>query len=404
MEKQLIAGKTALKLIRKFEKGNFELRKMQIMASAHAFNDLYTSFSAPLMPILIERLSLLKVEAGFFLLFLQAPSLLQPVIGHFADRHNLKRYAIWAPAVTGMMMSLLGVAQSYSLMAVLLILAGLSSAVVHAIGPAIVGSLSEKKLGRAMSIWMMNGELGPMLGPILITSMVTLFSANATPWLMSIGIIGSVVLTYLLKDLPYSQPAQQIKKEMISLKSIAAVILPLGGIFMMRSLLYVSTYTYLPVYLTERGSSLWLAGSALTIQSAFGIPGTLLGGILNDRIGSKVVISISLISASLFMYFFLISNGWLQIIALALMGVCSMMILPVGMALVQEHFPHNRSFSNGLYLALMFTASSVASVMLGGMIDALGTQQAFLWGIVACLLGVPFVFWLPSKPILPEPI
>lgn len=404
MEKQLIGGKTTLRKIKESEKGNFELRKLQIMASAHAFNDIYTSFVAPLMPILIERLSLLKVEAGFFLIFLQGPSLLQPVIGHFADRHNLKRYAIWAPAMTGIMMSLLGIAQSYGVVALLLILAGLSSAVLHAIGPAIVGSLSEKKLGRAMSIWMMNGELGPMLGPILVTSVVTLFSANSTPWLMLIGMLGGLVLTHLLKDLPYTPPANQSKNEMISFKAIVAVILPLGGILMMRSLLYVSSFAYLPVYLTERGSSLWLAGSALTIQSAFGILGTLLGGILNDRIGSKVVISISLIGASLFMYFFLISNGWLQIIALALMGLCSMMILPVGMAVVQEHFPHNRSLTNGLYLAMMFIASSVASVVMGGLIDALGTQQAFLWGIVACLLGLPFIFWLPSKPVSPKTI
>ena len=378
----------------------FETRKQLTLASAHAVNDIYTAFIAPLIPILINRLSLLNVQAGFFLIFLQWPSLLQPVIGHFADHHNLKKYAIWAPAVTGVMMSLLGIAQSYLAAAVLLVLAGLSSAVLHAIGPAIVGSLSEKKLGRAMSIWMVNGELGPMLGPLLVTSVVTLFSPAAIPWLMVVGIASSITLSFLLRDLPYTRPMNRGKKVKIPFRAIARVFLPLVGIILARSLLPASANIFLPVYLIERGSSLWLAGSALTFQAAFGILGTIIGGILNDRIGARVVIFISLIGSSLFMFIFLSSSGLIQVIALALVGVCSLMIMPVGLAVVQEHFPQNRSFANGVYLALLFSAGSLASVVMGGLIDVLGTHQAFVWGVIACLLGVPFVFWLPGKPIL----
>jgi len=380
------------------KKIGFETRKQLTLASAHAFNDIYTAFIAPLTPILIERLSLLNVEAGFFLIFLQWPSLLQPIIGHFADRHNLKRYAIWAPAVTGIMMSMLGIAQSYLTVAILLVLAGLSSAVLHAIGPAIVGSLSEKKLGRAMSIWMVNGELGPMLGPILVTSVVTLFSPAATPWLIIIGITGSIALSRMLRNMPYTKSIDQGKKVGVPFKAITRVLLPLAGIILARSLLRASAEFFLPVYLTERGSSLWLAGSALTIQAAFGILGTILGGLLNDRIGSKVVMFTSLIGSSLFMFIFLSSSGFAQVASLAFMGACSMMILPVGMAVVQEHFPQNRSLANGFYLALLFAGSALASVIMGVLIDAMGTQQAFSWGILACFLGIPFVFWLPGKP------
>jgi len=380
----------------------YQLRKQMTLASAHAFNDIYTAFIAPLIPILIDRLSLLNVQAGFFLIFLQGPSLLQPVIGHLADRHNLKKYALWAPAITGIMMSLLGIANSYLMVVALLVMAGLASAILHAIGPAFVGSLSEKKMGRAMSIWMVFGEIGPMLGPLLVTSVVTVFSPSATPWLMIIGITGSLVLSRLLKDLPYSPPPRQAGAGRISIKSVARVFIPLAGIVLARALLRSSADFFLPVYLTERGASLWLAGSALTIQAGFGILGTIFGGYLNDRIGAKQVMFMALLGSTLSMFAFLSSSGGMQVVALALVGTFTAMVLPVGMAVVQEHFPHNRSFANGLYLAMLFLGSSLAGVLMGALIDALGTQQAFIWGIVVCALGLPFTLWLPGKLIVQE--
>jgi MFS family permease len=66
------------------------------------------------------------------------------------------------------------------------------------------------------------------------------------------------------------------------------------------------------------------------------------------------------------------------------------------MAIMQERFPDNRSFVNGLYLALLFLVNALAGVIMGWLSDALGTQQAFFWSIWICLLGVPFVFMLPK--------
>ena len=47
---------------------NFQSLKAVIVSSAHVVNDTYAGFIAPLLPFLIERMSLLKVEAGVFML------------------------------------------------------------------------------------------------------------------------------------------------------------------------------------------------------------------------------------------------------------------------------------------------------------------------------------------------
>ncbi len=93
--------------------GEFQTLKALLVSSAHLIHDTYSGFIAPLIPTLIERFSLMKVEASFFLFLYQGVSILQPVIGHWADRVNLRKIALIGPAVTGIFLSLLGTAPSY---------------------------------------------------------------------------------------------------------------------------------------------------------------------------------------------------------------------------------------------------------------------------------------------------
>jgi len=184
----------------------FNSTKVITLASAHAMHDTYAGFLAPLLPILIDRLALLKVEAGAFLIFQQGPSLLQPVIGHFADRFNFKKLVLAAPAVTGMMMSLFARAKTYWTAALLLMVSGLFAAILHAVAPAIIAAFSGKQMGRGMSYWMVGGEIGVMLGPMIISSIISIFSINAAPWLMIGGVVASITLNFLLRDVEFGAP------------------------------------------------------------------------------------------------------------------------------------------------------------------------------------------------------
>ena len=86
----------------------FETAGVTTASSAHFVHDMYTSFLAPLLPVLIENLSLTKTAAGLLSVFYQLPSLIQPLIGHLGDRVNLKILVIVGPTVAAMMMTLLG--------------------------------------------------------------------------------------------------------------------------------------------------------------------------------------------------------------------------------------------------------------------------------------------------------
>jgi len=375
--------------------------KTIIISSAHGMHDTYSSFIAPLLPFLIDRLSLSKAEAGLFVLVYQGVSILQPIIGHIGDRTNLRKFALFAPAVTGIFLSLLGTAPSLSTALIYCLIGGISSATLHATLPALVASLSGKNIGRGMSIWMIGGELGVMLGPLLVTAVISTFSIEATPWLMVGGILSSIALSYYLKDLP-SHNGTEKRKSKIPFRDLAAILLPMAGIAVVRSPLRATSIIYMPVFLLENGASLWSAGIIFSLAQGIGMIGTISGGPLSDRIGYRVTMILAMIISSLSMIAFTLTQGIIQIIFLCLQSIATLVVLPIGLAVVQRSFPENRSLANGIYLALMFAINALAGVATGFMYDQIGGQQTFFWSGVLAMFGAAIVLFLPREENLPK--
>jgi FSR family fosmidomycin resistance protein-like MFS transporter len=365
---------------------------------AHLVHDTYASFLAPLLPAFIAKLALSKTEAGLLAFLQSAPSLLQPFIGHLADRVSLRYFVILGPAVTATMMSLLGVAPSYAVLALLLIVTGLSSAAFHAVAPAMAGRLSGQSLGRGMGLWMVGGSLGFALGPIVIVSAVNLLTLEGTPWLMIGGLLASVLLYVLLKDVPARPPmSSQGISFREGLGNMRPLLAPLAGIVAGRALMVAALTTFLPTFLVEEGADLSFAGLSLAVLQAAGWAGALLGGALSDRLGRRLVLFISMLVPSLLMFVFLGINGWARLPTLVVIGMAGLSTRTVLMAQVQESYPENRALANGIYLALTFVLESGAAPILGALGDLFGLRAAFTASAVIALLGIAPVFLLPQK-------
>jgi FSR family fosmidomycin resistance protein-like MFS transporter len=380
------------------ETERFQTDGVLTISAGHAVHDTYTAFLSPLLPAFIANLALSKTEAGLLTVFMQGPSLLQPLIGHLADRVSLRYFVILAPALTGAMMSLLGVAPGYGVLAMLLMVAGLSSASLHAVAPVIAGNLSGRSLGRGMGFWMVGGELGRTLGPIVIVSAVRLLTLEGTPWLMIGGLLASTIFYTRLKDVPTQPPnAGQGLPWRQALRSMGPLLLPLAGIILARLFLLRSLTTFLPTFLSEEGADLWFAGASLSLLEAGGVVGALLGGAMSDRLGRRLVLFVSMLTTPLLMFAFLTLDGWLQFPLLLVIGFVALSVTPVIMALVQESFPENRALANGVYMSLSFILGSAVVVVLGAMGDLFGLRLAFTASAVIMLLGLPLILLLPRK-------
>jgi len=362
-------------------------------------HDMFTSFVAPLLPVFIVSLSLSKTQAGMLVLFLQGPSLLQPLIGHLVDRFGLRPLVYLSPALTALGMSLLGVAPSYIVLAMVLVIVGLNSASFHSVGSVMAGTLSGRRLGRGTGLWMFGAELGRTIGPLLVVTAVHMWTVRGMWRLTAIGLLGSLVLYLRLRDVPFRplhRPGQGTPWWQ-ALRGMGRVMLPIAGIVTARALLVSALTTYLPTFLREEGAELWLAGASLSVFEASGTVGALLGGSLSDRLGRRAMVSLSLLGCTPLMALFLLSAGWGRLVSLLALGFFLLSTLGTLMALVQESFPQNRALANGIYLASYFVANSVMAVVVGRMGDLFGLRSAFSVAAVAPLVGAGLVFLLPKS-------
>jgi len=376
----------------------FPLGSMLTITVGHAANDIYMSFLAPLLPLFIANLGLSHTRAGMLSLLKQTPSLLQPAIGHLADRFNLRRLVVLAPTVTALAISLLGLAPNYTALALLLVLAGFSSVGFHSVAPLIAGELSgTRNIGRGMGLWIFGGELGFTLGPLLIVSVVDRFGLRATPGLVVVGMLGSLVLFLRLKDIPRTNtrsadglPLRQ------ALAEIWPVLIPLLGLSASRSLAMSALSSYLPTFLTEAGAPFWLAGASLTVYQGAASVGVLVGGALSDRLGRRVIMLGSMTLTPLFLCAFLRLRGQAQLLTLAALGIVMVTYDPAALAIVQESAVRNRGFASSVYLALSFLIRAIAVVVVGILADWQGLPSAYAISTALFLVGTPLLWLLPA--------
>jgi len=376
----------------------FHTEQVVTVAGGHFIHDSYTAFLPPLLPLLQERLGSSYAGVGSLAVFLQLPSLLTPFIGYLADRMSLRYFVILAPAITGTLMSSMGLTSNYVLLVLLFMAAGLSMAAFHAPAPAMIGRIAGKRVGTGMSIFMATGELGRTVGPLLVVTGVAWWGLEGIWRLAAIGWLVSAILYWRLHKIS----AQPVTKQQGNLREIAPrlwrVFAILGGMIIPQMCMVVAITTFLPTFMRDAlGADLWLAAASLTILEGAGVVGALMTGTLSDRFGRRRVLLVLLSLAPLLLLGFLSAPGWLSAPLLIALGLTAISQTPVKMAIVQDNFPNNRAVANGIFMSMNFVIRACAVWIVGLLADQVGLMNAFFWSGLAAFLSLPAVFWLPER-------
>jgi len=372
----------------------FETAHVAPIVGAHFVNDIYTAFVAPLLPVIIEKLSLSLTAAGSLTAILQLPAVLNPFIGYLADRISLRYFVIFAPAVTATFISMIGFANSYLALALLFFATGISVAAFHAPAPAMIARVSGRQVGLGMSLFMAGGELARTLGPIIAVWAVSLWGLDGIYRLVIPGWATSLILLWGLRGIP-ANPARA--SSLAGLKpALRSLFLPLLVIVFFRNFMLDSLVTYLPTYMNMQGASLWLAGAALSVLELAGVGGALLSGPLSDRNGRKLILLAATLVSSLLMLLFLQVSGWWIVPVLLLLGFTALSTGPVMLAIVQDQLPEHRAMGNGLYMTISFLIRPVAILAIGAIGDRAGLQSAYFWSALISLLAIPAILALPG--------
>jgi FSR family fosmidomycin resistance protein-like MFS transporter len=377
----------------------FHTSDVVTLGFAHGSHDLFFSFIPVLQPLLMEKLSLTNAQAGLFTFFVQGPSLFQPFIGHVADRRNLRIIIILAPFLSALALTLIGFAPNYSILTILMLIAGFSTAGFHSIAPVLIASRSGKTIGRGMGFFMVGGELGYSIGPLVVVAVVSAFTLKGLPWLVSIGILCSTILFFRLKNISTMCPHQEksgllIRQTLLNMRSI---MMPILAYIFITSFLQANIVNFLPTFLKGEGASFELAGKAFFIIEISGTAGVFFSSWISDRIGQRVIIIISTLWITIFSLLFLNTQGWLQILMLIGAGLLAFSPNPALLSIVQHHFSDNRSLANGLYMAANFVVRSLVVFLVGLLADQFGLRTVFTFSTWSTILALPFVFLLPKR-------
>jgi FSR family fosmidomycin resistance protein-like MFS transporter len=362
----------------------------------HFIHDVYSSFLSPLLPLLIEKLSMSLTQAGFLSTVLQLPAILNPYIGVWADRISVRYFIILAPAMTAIPMSLIGVAPSYGMLLMLLLAAGISVAIFHVPAPVLVSRLAGERVGRGMSLFMTGGELARAVGPLAAVGAVTLWGLEGFYPVMVFGIAASAWLMLRFREASVGLSRQPRTSVFRAWQHIRHIMIPLSFILVARGFMHAGMATFLPTYLNQETGNLWLAGAGLTLFETTGVIGVLVSGSASDYLGRRRVLLVALIGAPISMLLFTLSGGALRFVALLFVGFTLLATTPVMMATVQAHGQKAPAAANGFFMMISFLARSSVVVVVGLFGDWLGLKVTYLISAGIGVLGIPFIFWLPK--------
>jgi MFS transporter, FSR family, fosmidomycin resistance protein len=376
-----------------------------IVSLAHLAHDIFSSFLAPVLPLLIKKFDLSYSLSSLLSIFQRLPSLLNPVVGIISDKIKPSYFIIAAPTLTSVSMCLLGLAPSYAVVVMLLLIMGIGASLFHVPAPVIIKRLSGNRTGRGMSFYMLGGEAARTLGPVVILGAISLWGFQETWKLIPAGMFISVLLFLKFRTLEVNKSFNDnkpVKTGNKSGKRISRVYFylfsMLAGFFFCMNFIKSSITFYLPTYLTLKGNSLWLSGVSLSVFQLSGAAGTFLSGTISDYIGRKRMLLIASLASPVIMLLFVHSKGIILIFGLLLaLGLFIFSVTPVWLAFITNITSERPSFINGIFMTVTFVVNSINILLIGILSDMFGLEKIYMIVPFIAVFASIFVLLLSKK-------
>lgn len=382
------------------ENKKFQQDKVITISFAHFVHDVYTSFLAPILPLLIEKFSLSFSFVSFLTVIQRAPSLLNPLVGYFADIFPIRYILIAIPALSAVMMSFIGLMPSVSFIVILLLASGIGASLFHVPAPIMVKHVSGNRIGKGMSYFMLGGEIARSIGPLYILGGISLWGLEGTYRLLPLGLLASLLLFFKFRNIPIAGELNKKNKETGALKVLkeqSNLFVSIGGIFFFTALVKGSVTTFLPTYMTENGTSLWVAGISLSIIQFAGATGTLFSGSISDKIGRRFTLMIMAItSLFLLLLFVFVSNTIFAIPVLIVIGFIMFATTPVLLAEVNTIKSEHSGLINGIFMTLNFAIGALSLLLTGVLGDYFGLKTTYILLAFIGFVAIYFVSRLPK--------
>lgn len=354
-------------------------QKLWGLSWAHFLNDGAANFLPGVLPAILIHLDLSVALAGTIMAALLIGQGLQPFVGLVADRIGGRALILAGLFGSSLGAALVGVTDSVGLLIVVLLLIGVSNALFHPQALAGVRRLAATHQGSAMSFFLVGGEVGRGVWPVLASGVVMVWGLSAL-WVLALPAM--FTLPFLLRWAP-ALPARHPDAAPIQWRRHARPLSLLVAFCALRALMIFSLVTFVPLIWARAGGSLTTGATFITVLMVVGVIGNLGGGWISDRVGSRPVLLAAMAAATALLALFVqLESAWMWIVCGAL-GIAVFATLPLTILIAQDILPENRSFGSGLALGLA-NALGAIGVMALGPVAAQFSPTAALWVAVGC--------------------
>lgn len=358
------------------------------LACSHFVNDIYTGMLNPLMPFIADKLGFTLAIATLIISISHIfSSVLQPIIGFFADNTKHRIFIFWGLIMSSIFISFSAGANNVVIFVLFVILGSLGSSFFH---PQALGLLSKlietngRNVAKWMGIFMGLGSLGYALGPLISSSIAHFWGLNKIAFGCILGIFWALLM---FKFVPKITFLEQLHGKLSFYKTFQDILSNrnlniLFFIAMVKTLVINSCSIFLPFLWKGMGYEKLHIGIALFAFIFVGGIASVISPWIEDKIGTKAVLYFSLISTFPMLVIFVLTYKTLPIVAMTaflLTGMFTMLASPVIMLLAQRLAPDYRSIIAGFINGFAWGIIAILMTGLGIIAEKIGIINLLLW-------------------------
>jgi MFS transporter, FSR family, fosmidomycin resistance protein len=363
---------------------DWHLGGLLAIAFGHGVNDLFSGTVALTIFFVIAGAHMSPWYQGAigFIWYLMS-SVVQPLFGAYTDKHGRWWFMPSAVLAVVVALSFATLSPSIWVLAGLIVLGGIGSAVMHPEAGKYAALLSGSRRSQGISIFQMGGSIGFALGPATIAYLLAHFDRYGSLVMLGPGLIAVAIVFVAIKQADALATSAKAERSHRQGTAVAVDRFGIGLVVASTTIRFMTTIsfvTYLPNLLTGRGDSLVVAGQVVTLFLLLANVGMWLGGYLGDRLGPVIASAAALVLAVPALLGFFVLPAPLAIPALMLANVLLAVQNAPGVVIVQSMLPKNLGMALGLINGVAFGAGSLLVTVVGIFVTQAGAQ-ATLWAV-----------------------
>ncbi|AFM41129.1 arabinose efflux permease family protein [Desulfosporosinus acidiphilus SJ4] len=375
------------------------LGRTLVFTVSHMINDTYPNLYPVLLPALMAQLSFSTAAAGLIsTVSALSAQLLQPFMGYWADRSGGRKFVVGGLALGSLLAAIaFGLAPSYAILLILLLISGLGNAAFHPHASALVSDITGKRKGFGMSLFMIGGNFGRAIAPILASTAFLIGGRFGLLFVAVPGLLMALIMYWVMSPPPEPKPGQGkflTPEFILGLRKAGSLLVVVA----LRNMTSLTTLTLVPILWHSSGYPLTETATLLSLLFMAGSFGNVAGGALSDIIGPKPILIASALLSCLWLVLFLnVHTMFLSFVLIALLGASLYSTSSVVMVFGQALFPKNKGMASGLTLGIGNTLGTFGVALIGLIADYYSATIGLYVSAFAVLISIPFVIRLKTN-------